>query len=195
MRRSAIAVMCVAIMLGGCAALTPEQKAKVDAATAALNDAVAQATAVKATFDAYVVEYKAIKAQVDAGASLPAALVARYAQLSDLIKQGAATVQTAVEKVQVAKKALEDAQGSGVPWYSWALPILSALLGLGAGYFPGAAPAIAAAQAIIKGVATVTAADPKAGQAVKDAVLDSSRALGVEAKVDAMVQKYDPPKV
>jgi hypothetical protein len=191
-------VLAAALCLGmtGCQDLTPEQQAKVDATTAAFDAAVKQVEAVKATVDAYVVEYTVIKTRIDAGEAIPATLVSRYTELAALIGKGAGDVKESVAKVQDAKKALEEAIGAGVKWYN-AIPwgsIGAGILCLLTGYFPAAGPAIRAATAVIQGVSAFAAANPAAGQAAKDAILQASRDNGSEGTLDKLVQKVDPPK-
>lgn len=198
MRYIGIAVLGLVMM--GCQSVTPEQKAKADAAKTAFNEAAKTAESVQAILAAHVQEYNAIKVRVDAGEAIPAVLVSRYVELSKLIAKDVVDVKDAVAKYDAAKKANDEAAAAGVAWYNrvdW-LTIGKVAAGIALGvasiYFPVAAPAIKAAQSGIMAVAAVNAKDPVAGQVMKDAVLDASRALGVEAKVDALVQKYDPPK-
>jgi hypothetical protein len=196
MRKVLVLLGAVLFLMVGCQTLTPEQQVKANAAQAAMTDATAQLAKIRGMVDGWIAEYNAIKARIDAGESIPAALVARYAELSKLISQGAADVQSAIAKVQTAKKAYDDAIAAGVAWYNnipWS-GIAGALLGIVGIYFPVVRPATMAAQAVIQGVAAVAAKDSAAGQLAKDAVLSSSRALGVETVVDNLVQKYDPPK-
>lgn len=189
-----------ALACGGCETVAPADKAKADAAKAAFNEASGLAEKAQAIMAEHLAEYKLIKAKVDAGEAVPAVLVARYAELQGLISRDVATVNDAVAKLVAAKKANDEAAAAGIAWYNrvdwWTVGKVSlGILGGVAGvYFPIARPAIAAAQSCISGVAAVAKDDPSAGQAIKDAVLASSRALGAEAKVDALVQKYDPPK-
>ena len=189
----------LALFLVGCQEMTPEQRAKADAAKAAFNEAAATAEKAKAIMAAHVQEFNAIKIRVDAGESIPAVLVSRYAELSQLIAKDVIDVQDAVTKFNAAKKANDEAAAAGVAWYNrvdwWTVGKVAAGIAVGVAsvYFPLAAPAAKAAQAGIVAVAAVNAKDPAAGQAIKDAVLEASRALGVEAKMDALVQKYDPP--
>jgi hypothetical protein len=200
MRRSVvIAVMGVVAAAAlvcnwACQSLTPEQQRTVDVATAALTDAAAKAEVIKKTFDAYVAEYNAIKARIDGGDSIPAAVVARYQQLVALISQTKNDVQDSVAKVTTAKDALAKALDAGVKWYNFLQPVLLILCGVATGFFPAAAPALAVAKTVIQAIGVVSAKDPAAGQVIKDAVLTQSRENGTEAAVDAAVQKHDPPK-
>jgi hypothetical protein len=183
-------------LLCGCQVLTPEQRAKADAAQSALQSATQELQTLQTNLAAWVAEYQSIKSLVDAGQTLPAAVLARYSQLRALIAQSAADVQSAIDKCKSAQKAYDDAIAAGSAWYNnipWQ-GIAGILLGIAGIYFPVVRPAAAAAQAIIQGVAATTTQNPAAGQLVKNSVLEASRTLGVEARVDALVQKYDPPR-
>jgi len=179
----------------GCESLTPAQQQTVDVATAALTDAAKKAETVKATFDAYAVEYDTIKKRVDAGESIPAVMVSRYQQLAGLLAQTKTDVVEAVAKVTTAKDALTRALDAGVKWYSFLQPVLLILLGVAGGFFPAAAPALAVARTVIQAVGAVAAKDPAAGDVIKEAVLAQSRLNGTETVLDKIVQRVDPPKV
>lgn len=123
----------------GCqVALTPEQQAVADKASVALMAAGAQVEVVQATLEKYLAEYKTIKAKIDAGESLPAVLVSRFAELQGLIKGGVADIQVSVAKVQEAKKALQAALDAGVKWYNSGLflTLLGIIGGIAGTYFP-----------------------------------------------------------
>jgi len=182
----------------GCqVALTPEQQAVADKASAALLAAGAQVEVVQATLEKYIAEYKTIKAKIDAGESLPAVLVSRFAELQGLIKGGVADIQVSVAKVQEAKKALQAALDAGVKWYNSGLflTLLGIIGGIAGTYFPVARPAIAAVQTMVQGVAEYNKVNPAGGGQIKKAILAKSRVLGTELSLDAMVQTYDPKKV
>lgn len=192
-------ILAAAVLLAGCQTMTPEQQAKAEKSQAAYNLAAETLAKSQKLLDDLVGEYKALQARLDAGESLPSALVTRYAELRALVTRAAANVGEAVKAYDVAKKANDEAAAAGVAWYNrldwWTIGKVAAgvLVGVAGVYFPVARPAAAAVQACVAGVAAVAKDDPGAGQLVKDAVLASSRALGVEAKLDGYVQKFDPP--
>jgi hypothetical protein len=183
----------------GCQELTPEQQAKADASQAAFTAATEVLGQAQATMAAHVKEYNAIKVLVDAGQSVPAATFSRFLELQKLVSADVVVVKDALEKFNLAKKANDEAAAAGVAWYEripWGTVVQvggGILLGLAGLYFPVVRPLTTAGQAMIQGVAAVAKNDPNAGQVIKDAVCDASRALGVDEKVAAMVKKFDPP--
>lgn len=187
------------VLLVGCQDKTPEQKAKQDAAFAAQREAADKLAKVESVFNAHVKEYNEIKAMIDAGQDIPAVLVTKFDKLKGLITEDYALFKEAKASFDNAKKTYDEATAAGLAWYDkidwWTVGKVAAGIAVGVAgvYFPVAAPAVRAAQACITAVSAVNAKDPSAGQLVKDAVLDASRALKVEAKVDALVQRFDPP--
>lgn len=198
--RLAMFLALTSLLTFGCQTLTPEQKAKADMARAAFTDAGAVVASTKTQLELFLAEWRLIKGRIDAGESIPAVLAARFARLGELITGAITDYQAAVVRFEAAKKASEEAALAGVSWYNrvdwWTVGKFATGLAVGVAsiWFPLTAPAMKAAQAVVLAVSAVNAKDQAAGQLVKDAVLASSRALGVEARVDALVQKFDPPK-
>lgn len=214
---SIFAAVALALGLAGCQTMTPEQKAKSDAAKNAFAEAGLVVEKAQTQLDVFMAEYKLIKARLDAGESLPAVLVTRYAELQKLIAGATVDVREAVAKYDAAKKANEEAALAGVAWYNridwWTVGKVASgiAIGLAGLYFPALKPLAAAGQAVIQGVAGTAPALAELGkdgklpalsveqqaavmQIVKDSVLAKSRELGVEGKLDALVQQFDPPK-
>jgi len=197
MKKNALFVTLVVLLFGliGCQSLTPEQQKAADKAQAEMLAATAVLNTIQTTVQGYIDEYTTIKAKIDAGESIPATVVSRFAQLTQLIAQSNTNVQDAIAKVQAAKKAYDEAIAAGVAWYNnipWQ-GIGGALLSLLALYFPVLRPLATMAQVGVQATTAVASVDPDAGQKLKDAMLKASRDLGVETKFDALVQKYDPP--
>lgn len=183
-------------ILVGCATLTPEQQEKADKAKAAYTEAAAQLMSVEDVVNAHVAEYEVIKKQIDSGVSVPAAVAVRYSELRSLLVGDLAKWKELKAAYDDAKKAAEEAAAEGVPWHAsipWGM-LGTLILGVAGTYFPIARPATLAAQAVIRGVSELSTSNPGAGEAAKGKILDAARVLGIEAKLDALVQKFDPPK-
>lgn len=202
----------VLFLAAGCQEVTPELKAKQDAAFTAQSDAATTLAKVQEAATKHLKEYNEIKAMIDAGQDVPAVLVLKFDKLKALIASDYALFNEAKEKFETAKKTYDEATAAGLTWYNkidwWTVGKVGGgiLLGLAGLYFPVMRPATAAAQAAlqsatsasqacIQGVSAVYAADPDIGQKIKDAVLERSRTLKVEPQLDALVQRFDPPAV
>lgn len=188
-------VLALLLALVGCKTMTPEQQAVADRAQAAYTAAGQRVEAIAGTIEAHIAEYDAIRARIAAGETLPEAIKARYAELAALLQADRTNYEGLKAALAEAKKARDAALAAGVPWYEsipWGL-IGSVLVGAAGVYFPVARPAAMAAQAVIQGIANHSSTDSAGGATLKGTVLDSARAMGIEAYLDKLVQKYDPP--
>jgi len=185
-------VMAVAQM--GCT--TPEQRAALENFDRALTQDQKTLEGLYAEIQKYQDDLKAIWADIKAGKTPYETGLALASKVLANIKDVQSRIAETTTSIKDTQAAVAQLKAAGTPWYLYAMPVGTALLGIASMFVPGLSPLVTALQssktqlaATVSGVEQYRLAPDNDKREVEDFIQQAAKGMQVETDLNATVKK------